>query len=277
MQNMAYRQALKGYNVLFVTLEDSKEACMFKQLALMSDIILLNLQSVHRERKQEQLESGMPKLKKQLANMGQLWIVDRSEREFRVSDLRAIILEVGAENIDVVYVDYIGKIMPPIGMRTTTMYEGPKEVAASLRRLAMETAIPTVTAAQINRGGMNKKLDELGMDSVSESIAIMHSTDVAIILANYEDQERTYLNERRYKIVKNRIAGKHGLGGSFYWDLGTLKIFDESELDKWLKYARITGDNRDVLQPDNAEDQGTTKGTTVEGTVTIETINKELQ
>jgi len=277
MLNMAYRQAIKGHKVLFVTLEDSKEACMFKQLALIDDIILKDLQAVSPKAKKAQLEASSSRRREKLAAMQNFWIVDRSEREFRVSDLRTLIHEIGQENIDVIYVDYIGKIMPPVGMRTTSMYEGPKEVSASLRRLAMETGIPTVTAAQINRGGMSKKIDELGMDSISESIAIMHSADVAIILANHEDEGRSYLNERRYKIVKNRIAGKHGLISSFYWDLGTLKIFDQEELDIWFKYSRITGDNRDVLQADNADEQGKVAETVAEPTITIEELDKALK
>ena len=158
MLNMAYRQAMKGHNVLFVTLEDSKEACMFKQLALMSDITLNSLQSVRPDNKIAELEAYKPTLKKQLKTMGEFWIVDKSEKEFRVCDLRSTINELGVENLDAVYVDYIGKIMPSLGTKTATMYEGAKEVTASLRRLAMETAIPMITAAQINRGGMNNTI-----------------------------------------------------------------------------------------------------------------------
>ncbi|WP_229596929.1 DnaB-like helicase C-terminal domain-containing protein [Pseudodesulfovibrio sediminis] len=247
---------MQGHNVLFVTLEDSKEACMFKQIALMSDITLNTLQSVRPDSKTDELKGYMPTFKEQLEKMGNFWIVDKSEKEFRVSDLRAVINEIGVENLDAIYVDYIGKIMPSLGMKTATMYEGSKEVAASLRRLAMETAIPMVTAAQINRGGMKKEIDDLDMDSISESVAIVHSADLAIILANHDDTARDYLNERLYKIVKNRIAGKHGFCSSFYWDLGTLKIFDKTEIHEWIDYAKKTGDNRDWL--DGNPNQGKT-------------------
>jgi len=250
---------------------------MFKQLALMSDITLNTLQSVRPDNKAEEIEEFIPTFEEQLEKMGNFWIVDKSEKEFRVSDLRGIINEIGVENLDAIYVDYIGKIMPSIGMKTATLYEGSKEVSASLRRLAMETGVPMVTAAQINRGGMKKSIDELDMDSISESVAIVHSADLAIILANHDDTARTYLNERLIKIVKNRIAGKHGFCSSLYWDLGTLKIFDQSELDDWLKYAKVTGDNRDVLQADNADAQGKTVSKTVQKTVTFDNLNKELK
>ena len=258
MLNMAYRQSMKGHNVLFVSLEDSKESCLFKQYALMSDITLNTLQSVRPDDKATEIEKSKSTLQQQLKTMGNFWIVDKSEKEFRVSDLRAVINEIGVENIDAVYVDYIGKIMPSLGMKTATMYEGSKEVAASLRRLAMETGVPMVTAAQINRGGMKKEINDLDMDSISESVAIVHSADLAIILANHDDTSRDYLNERLYKIVKNRIAGKHGFCSSFYWDLGTLKIFDKTEVHEWLDYAKKTGDNRDWLEGN--PDQGKTTG-----------------
>jgi len=248
MLNLAHRQVHAGHNVLFVTLEDTKKSCDYKELALRSDIPLNILESVKMERKRGPIAKFLKRSNEHPHKRGKYYIVDMSEKEFRVRDLRQVVAAIGPNNLDAIYLDYIGKVSAPKELNSSSMYEKAKSIAAELRRLAIENKLPIVTAAQTTRESMRKKIEELDLDCISESYAIAHSADLIIILSGKEDDDRMYENQKYLKIVKNRISDKSDEIFSMYWDMKTLKVFDDSQHDDWIDYAYLTGDKREILQ-----------------------------
>lgn len=249
MLNMAHRQVHNGYNVLFVTLEDTKLSCDYRELALRSDIPLEILQSVKIADKKRPVNEFRERHKKASDKRGKYYIVDMGEKEFRVSDLRRLVAGFGEGKLDAVYIDYIGKIAPPKELNSSSMYEKAKSIAAELRRVALEYKLPIITAAQTTRESIRKTTQDLDLDCISESYAIAHSADLIIILSGQSDADRIYEHQRYIKIVKNRISGIVEVMFNMYWDKKTLKIFDHSQHDHWLEYAAVTGDSRKELHP----------------------------
>ena len=49
----------------------------------------------------------------------------------------------------------------------------------------------------------------------------------------------------------NRIGGQVGHIGKLYMDSSSLKLYDESELDIWMKDAVISGSKRDLKEKEN--------------------------
>jgi len=247
MLNLAHRQVHAGYNVLFVTLEDTKKSCDYKELALRSDIPLEILEAVDMKKKRGPIAKFIKQSEENPCERGKYYIVDMSEKEFRVRDLRQIVAAIGPDNLDAIYLDYIGKVSPPKDLNSSSMYEKAKSIAAELRRLAIENKLPIITAAQTTRESMRKTIEDLDLDCISESYAIAHSADLIIILSGKEDSYRMYEHQRYLKIVKNRISDKNDEVFSMYWDMKTLKIFDDSQHDDWINYAQVTDDTREIF------------------------------
>ncbi|MCJ2163550.1 DnaB-like helicase C-terminal domain-containing protein [Pseudodesulfovibrio sp. S3] len=242
--NMAHRQAQNGKNVLCVTLEMSEMDYMHRFISLISDIPLYELQD----------QDKSPSVQKRLSTFQSTWadnlsgqygnihIVDHDDGEFSAAQLQQHILRYGSDNIDIVYIDYLNLMNPSVPFRAADTYATAKKIAEELRLLAKKMSIPIVTATQVNRPGMNTKLEELDMNYVSESIGVPATADLMLFLAGRDDSGKKHEGEKRYKIVKNRMAPFTDSIELFYTDAHTLKMYDSSEMDIWLKDQELTRD-----------------------------------
>ncbi|MFW5489068.1 MAG: DnaB-like helicase C-terminal domain-containing protein [Desulfovibrio sp.] len=247
MLNMAFRQVENGHNVLFISLEDTKKYLYYKYLALRSDIPISVINDLKPKNKMQHINKFLDRNKHDETQRGKLIVLDLGEQEFRISDMREVVMDYLEKSIDVVYLDYLGKLTAPAGMNKSTIYEKGKAYAAGLRRLSLETNIPIVTACQTTKESLNKSIVDLDLDCVSESSAITHTADVIGILSGSKDEFKMYENERFIKFVKNRLSCHVDEVMSLYWDSKTLKIFDESERTAWERYGELTGDDREIF------------------------------
>ena len=79
------------------------------------------------------------------------------------------------------------------------------------------------------------------------SFGIPATADSIMVLGMDED-DVIYQNEFKWKCVKNRLGGRVGDIGKLYYDGRSLRIYDETELDKWLEDAKKTNDERNVFE-----------------------------
>ena len=79
------------------------------------------------------------------------------------------------------------------------------------------------------------------------SVGLPATVDFLAVLGRNED-DAIYQSEIWYKILKNRLGGRVGTMDHFYIDQKSLKLYDSTELDKFLQEASITGDTRDIIQ-----------------------------
>jgi hypothetical protein len=83
---------------------------------------------------------------------------------------------------------------------------------------------------------------------VKNSLGVAATSDFMSIYGVDEDALR-YENELHYKIVKNRLGGRVGEVGKFFFDARSLKYYDESELNLWLEESSESGDERKLFTP----------------------------
>jgi replicative DNA helicase len=147
---------------------------------------------------------------------------------------------------DIFYCDYISLMKAEYGSKGD-MYQDGKSISEELRALGWEFHIPVVTVAQINRTSTFLDFDSLDMNSIGESFGIPATADSMIVQGGDED-DMVYQNELKWKNVKNRLGGRVGHIGKWYFDARSLRMYDETELDLWIEEASQSGDDRLVYE-----------------------------
>lgn len=88
---------------------------------------------------------------------------------------------------------------------------------------------------------------------VKNSMGIPATADF-IMFYGSDEENMVYESELFYKIAKNRLGGRVGEIGKFYYDTRSLKLYDVEEFDDWKDDAEISGDNREISpQLDNTQ------------------------
>jgi hypothetical protein len=127
------------------------------------------------------------------------------------------------------------------------LYRDGKSISEELRAVGFEFNIPIVTVAQINRSGTFLDFDSLDMNSIAESFGIGATAD-SVIIQGSDSDDMIYKNELKWKAVKNRLGGRVGSVGKWYYDNKSLRIYDELEMDRWIEDAKISNDAREAFE-----------------------------
>ena len=177
-----------------------------------------------------------------------LYIKEYPTGKASVTDFRIWLRELAMRDKlpDIFYCDYISLMKPEYGSKGD-MYSDGKGISEELRALGWEFHIPVVTVAQINRPSTFLDFESLDMNSIGESFGIPATADSMIVQGGDED-DMVYQNELKYKVVKNRLGGRVGHIGKWYYDEKSLRIYDETELDLWIEEAKQSGDVRLVYE-----------------------------
>jgi len=85
------------------------------------------------------------------------------------------------------------------------------------------------------------------MNSIGESFGIPATAD-SMLVQGTDVEDMMYKNELKWKCVKNRLGGRVGLIGKWYFDNRSLRIYDEVEMDRWIQEAAQSGDDRGLYQ-----------------------------
>jgi len=205
----------EGYNVLYVTLEMSKEK--------ITQRIETNLFKIPTNQfKYFTFEDYVKNLKNIKANdnkkLGNLIVEEYPSSTINTNHISLLIdkLELKKSFVpDILIVDYLG-IMKPKDGNITGMYEKAKNIAEELRGLATEKNICVLTAIQTNRSGFSAS--DFDLQAASESIGVPFTADA--IFAIIRDDQLDDVNEVWIKVLKNRYAPinnkKFNLGSNVY-------------------------------------------------------------
>jgi len=245
MSNIIARQVLNGVNVGLATLEMSTD--MYAQ-RFDANFTNLDINRIYHNKKiKTEFIKSIKELKK-MEGKGNLYIKEYPTGKATVNDFRIWLRELNMRGMlpSIFYCDYIS-LMKPESKNSGDLYKDGKLISEELRALGFEFNIPVVTVAQINRSGTFLDFDELDMNSISESFGIPATAD-SIIVQGYDEDDAIYKNEFKWKCVKNRLGGRVGDTGKLYYDGRSLRIYDETELDKWLEDAKRTNDEREVVE-----------------------------
>ncbi len=245
MANVSARQVLHGHNVVVATFEMAQDAYAQRYDSIYSNI---DINKMYRDPKT--LAKVLSKLKdlKNNEKTGKLFIKQFPTGRGTTLDIIRYCreLKIRGIKISIIYVDYLN-LMKPSYKEKSELYSDVKGIAEELRGMSFEFEAPVVSVTQLNRDGQQISFDEVDFTYTQESMGIPATADFQMIFG--EDKERAiYNSEIQYKIVKNRLGGRVGEINKFYYDARTIKMYDALELDMWVDDAKITGDDRKIVE-----------------------------
>jgi len=201
MCHMAASCLSQGHNVLYITLEMAEEKIAERIDANLLNIDMQELHVIPRtdyERKFEVLRSK---------THGKLIIKEYPTASASVLHFRSLINELQLKKSfrpDIIFVDYLNicassRIKPGASVNS---YSYIKAIAEELRGLAVEFAVPVMSATQTTRSGFTNT--DPGLEDTSESFGLPATADFMFALISTEELEQ--LNQIMVKQLKNRFG-----------------------------------------------------------------------
>jgi replicative DNA helicase len=191
----------QGHNVLYITLEMAEEKIAERIDANLLNIDLNELQTISRsdyERKFDVLKSK---------TQGKLIIKEYPTASASALHFRALLNELRLKKNfkpTIIFIDYLNicssaRIKPGGNVNSYTYI---KSIAEELRGLAVEFALPVVSATQTTRSGFSNS--DPGLEDTSESFGLPATADFMFALVSNEELEG--LNQILVKQLKNRYS-----------------------------------------------------------------------
>jgi len=197
----------KKENVLFLTLEMPELEIAKRIDANMLGYTINELEVVDNN-------TLLEKYKELEGNIGKLVIKEYGAGTFSTLNLKSLLNELKTKQDfipDAIVIDYLGLMVSHRATSNANSYEQLGKVAEDLHAIAKETynskgskGIKMITSSQANRSAFGNV--EAGMDTISESLKIAMTADVAIMLITTEQMKEN--KQQLWKIVKNRYTGK---------------------------------------------------------------------
>jgi len=191
----------QGHNVLYITMEMAEE-----KIAERIDANLLNidLNELHTLSK-EDYERKFSALKSK--THGKLIIKEYPTASASVLHFRALLNDLAIKKNfkpDIIFIDYLNiccsaRIKPGANVNS---YSYIKSIAEELRGLAVENALPIVSATQTTRSGFSSS--DPGLEDTSESFGLPATADFMFALVTNEELEA--LGQILVKQLKNRYG-----------------------------------------------------------------------
>jgi len=189
--------SLKRHNVMYVTLEVSKEIIGERLDARISNQMVMELG--------DHLHDVSKKVSDFMAKAGRFAIYEFPTGTMRVSDLRRIIERDKARGIlyDLIVVDYADLMQPE--RVTDNAIENSKGVYVQLRGLAMQENVAILTATQTNREGAKKTVAT--MTDIAEDFNKVRIADIVISINKTEEERKLGQARLFFAACRNQASG----------------------------------------------------------------------
>lgn len=215
MQKMAAHAALAGYSVQYNALEQPRANVMARITSLVSPKVggqIFSSQNLIRGHGYDHIEFMKFMNDLQHNIKGKLHVADGTKGKITASDIAA---QIERNKPDIVFVDHI-----TLMGRGSRDWQGVAEVADDLTQISNQYSIPVVSAAQLNRGGVQK---EAGLEAIAEADKIGQNASGVIFIKQHSPSVIGYTMEK----------SRNGVGGFGWWakfvpDRG---VFDEVNYD----------------------------------------------
>lgn len=209
MQNLAYRTADLGKNVLYITLEMSEKKIL-KRIGAMRLKIPINsydtasLDKDFMKKKISELRSKTGIDSAFSNGMGKIKVKFYAAGTSTLNNFHQLLDDyISKQNLkfDLIIVDYITLIAPIKGLNfESNLYQKGKHLAEGLRAIASKYSCAVLTAIQISKDAWGS--NDITLDSVSESKAIPETADSLFAIIRTEEMKRN--NKYRLKLLKQR-------------------------------------------------------------------------
>jgi len=214
---LAVNTLLQNKNVLYVTMEMSEDKISERILANLFDVELDNLALMTKDRFMKKFNSVKDKLATNLV------IKEYPTKSVNTNRIRNLLkeLEVKKKFIpDIIFIDYLG-IMCTNRKSDVNSNTELKSISEELRGLAVEFALPIVSAVQTNRGGFGSA--EIDLTDIADSIGTTATAD--IIIGVTQTPELRAANLYTFIILKNRY-GLNKTKTSVGVDYPKMRVYD---------------------------------------------------
>lgn len=198
MCDCAASNLMEGKNVLYITLEMSEAFIAQRIDANLLDVEISDLEGLSREL----YENKVSRIRAR--TVGKLIIKEYPTAAANVNHFRHLLQELKLKKNfipDIIYVDYLNICSSARYKRATSnSYEYIKGVAEEIRGLAVEFALPVITATQTNRNGYGNT--DVDLTDTSESFGLPMTADLMFALISSEELDQ--LGQIMVKQLKNR-------------------------------------------------------------------------
>ena len=235
---------LKKENVLYISLEMPELEISKRIDANLLGVTINELGVIDNSTLKEKWENVKP-------NIGELIIKEYGAGSFNVLKLKALLDDLKSKKDfipDAIVIDYLGLMTTHRASMQSNSYETLGKVAEDLHAISKEVhdskgnkGIKVVSSTQLNRSAYNNS--EAGMETVSESMKIMMTADVTVLLIS-SDQMREN-NQQIWKFVKNRYTGDMR-NHMVYTDFPRVQYSDASEEDSSNTCSELESISTDV-------------------------------
>ena len=191
----------QNYNVLYITLEMAEERIAERVDANLLNISIDDLQKLPKDLYDKKID----KLKQTIK--GKLIVKEYPTAAANVNHFRALLNELNLKKSfvpNIILIDYINictssRIKPGSNVNSYTYI---KSIAEELRGLAVENAVPILSATQTTRSGFTNT--DIGLEDTSESFGLPATADFMFAIISTEQMEE--LNQIMIKQLKNRYS-----------------------------------------------------------------------
>ena len=191
----------QNYNVLYITLEMAEERIAERVDANLLNISIDDLQKIPKDLYDKKIN----KLKQTIK--GKLIVKEYPTASANANHFRALLNELNLKRSfvpNIILIDYINictssRIKQGANVNSYTYI---KSIAEELRGLAVENAIPILSATQTTRAGFTNT--DIGLEDTSESFGLPATADFMFAIISTEQMEE--LNQIMIKQLKNRYS-----------------------------------------------------------------------
>ena len=191
----------QNYNVLYITLEMAEEKIAERVDANLLNISIDDLQKIPKDLYDKKIN----KLKQTIK--GKLIVKEYPTAAANANHFRALLNELNLKRSfvpNIILIDYINictssRIKQGANVNSYTYI---KSIAEELRGLAVENAIPILSATQTTRSGFTNT--DIGLEDTSESFGLPATADFMFAIISTEQMEE--LNQIMIKQLKNRYS-----------------------------------------------------------------------
>lgn len=203
MTSEAAANTFENRNVLYITCEMSEEKIAERFWANSMNVPINKMKFLDKTVYDQKVNS----VKRVAGGTSRFIIKEYPPRKLNCNLIRNLLADLSSKKKfvpDILYVDYIGLMVPTSVSKNANTAEALKIISEELRAIAVEYNIPVVTASQLNREGM--KTTKVDLDHIAEAIGMTHTA--GIIIGVEQPDELIEAGKYRWSILKNRNGPK---------------------------------------------------------------------
>jgi len=236
MCSLAVNALLDNKKVLYISLEMSEEKITERILSNLFDIDIGKLRFLTKK----SFDSKFKTIGSKFSN--KFSVKEFPPRSLNTNKIRNLLKELKVKRgfvPDIIFVDYMGLMVPINTKNGDNSYGEQKRVSEELRAIGVEFGLPVVSAVQTNRGGFSSATIDL--TDVSDSIGTAATADLIVGVTQTDE----YREAGRYCfiILKNRY-GINKMKQNVCVEYPKMRIFDDlEETENGIKPMSPSGSN----------------------------------